>query len=96
MQLNDTVQHLVPMLRSMVGDDISLELELAPDLAPVVGDPGQLEQVFRNLFDNALTAIKTPMTQSQMFGHIAEEVGITKKQVSEVEIDRLHPEAPGK
>ena len=33
--------------------DVALQLDLAPDLAPVPGDDDQLEQVLQNLLDNA-------------------------------------------
>lgn len=34
--------------------DMTIRLELLPDLAPVAGDPDELTQVFHNLIDNAI------------------------------------------
>ena len=57
LQLNDTVESMSAMLRRLIGEDVVLELRLAPDLPHVRADPGQLEQVIVNLAVNARDAM---------------------------------------
>jgi two-component system NtrC family sensor kinase len=56
------LQALVPEIVAMVAKKaavhgIRVEQALPEDLSPVDGDPGQLQQVFLNLFNNAIDAI---------------------------------------
>ena len=51
------VEHLIPMLRRLIGEDIELRLNAAEPIAPVCVDPGQLEQVLLNLVINARDAM---------------------------------------
>jgi DNA-binding response OmpR family regulator/nitrogen-specific signal transduction histidine kinase len=55
--LNRTVEEVDKILRRLLGEDIDLLTRLAPDLAPVKVDPGQLEQVLLNLAVNARDAM---------------------------------------
>ncbi len=55
--LNAIVGDLQSMLRHTVGEDIDLELRLAPDLGNVRADPSQLEQILVNLVVNARDAM---------------------------------------
>jgi len=57
LNLNDVLRNLDKMLRRLIGEDVSLEMLLAEDLAPVVVDPGQIEQVIMNLVVNARDAM---------------------------------------
>ncbi len=57
MGLNAVVRNLEKMLRRLIGEDVRLELSLARDLAPVMVDPGQVEQVIMNLAVNARDAM---------------------------------------
>jgi CheY-like chemotaxis protein len=55
--LNLTVTELEPMLRRLLGPEITLETELEPELGHIVVDPGQIEQVLVNLTLNARDAM---------------------------------------
>ena len=54
---NAAVTGLEPMLRRVIGDDITLDLDLSPALVSVRADPAQLEQVVMNLVVNARDAM---------------------------------------
>jgi CheY-like chemotaxis protein len=55
--LSAIVAGLRDMIVRLVGEDVALVLELAPDLARVKADPGQIEQVVLNLIVNARDAM---------------------------------------
>ena len=55
--LNDVVRHLEPLLRSTLGEDVILEIELHPSLGMVRVDPGQMEEILINLALNARDAM---------------------------------------
>lgn len=55
--LNDVVSGLSTMLRRLIEENVGLDLRLAPDLARVNVDPGQMEQVLVNLAVNARDAM---------------------------------------
>ena len=57
LDLNALVTQLVEMLPPVLGDDISLRIDLAPGLGPVKADSAQLEQVIMNLVFNARDAM---------------------------------------
>jgi PAS domain S-box-containing protein len=59
-QLNEIVQESVDFLRSEIHDrDILVELDLDPDLPPLLVDRDQLKQAFYNVIKNAFQAMKT-------------------------------------
>ncbi len=55
--LNALVGDVAKLLRRLIGEDLALTLELAPDLGAVRVDPGQVEQVLMNLAVNARDAM---------------------------------------
>ncbi len=59
LDLNVTVVTLEHMLTRVIGEDVQLVCRLAPDLRPVMVDPGQIEQVVLNLAINARDAMAT-------------------------------------
>ncbi len=56
--INNLIDDLGKMLRRLIGEDITLKLELGEKLSPILADPGQLEQIIVNLVVNAADAIK--------------------------------------
>jgi PAS domain S-box-containing protein len=57
LNLNAIVAHIDRMLRRLIGADIEMNTDLAPDLWPVKADPGQVEQMILNLAVNARDAM---------------------------------------
>jgi len=58
LDLNDTVERLLKMLRRLIGEDIDLAWRPAPELWPIKMDPSQVDQILANLCVNARDAIK--------------------------------------
>lgn len=82
LNLNDVLQEMRGMVARLIGEDIRLEMRLAPDLGPVELDPSQIQQVVMNLVVNARDAMPTG--------------GVLTLETQNVELDdeyvRLHPE----
>jgi CheY-like chemotaxis protein len=57
LDLNEIVGGMEPMVRRIIGDDVSVGVRLAPDLAPVEADQAQIERVILNLAANARDAM---------------------------------------
>jgi signal transduction histidine kinase/ActR/RegA family two-component response regulator len=55
--LNNVVTETIAILRRLIGEHIELATELEKTLAPVLADPGQIEQVIMNLVVNARDAM---------------------------------------
>ena len=55
--LGDVVSGIVRMLARFLGDRVQLDLAVAPDVSPIYGDPGQIEQAIVNLAVNAKDAM---------------------------------------
>jgi signal transduction histidine kinase len=57
LDLNDVVRDSQSLIRVTVPKRVTLSLDLAPDLPPVLADPAQLRQVLMNLVINAAEAL---------------------------------------
>lgn len=57
--VNAIISGMASMLQRLVGEDIHVNIALAPDVGRVKADPGQLEQVIMNLVVNARDAMPT-------------------------------------
>lgn len=57
LHLNSLIRNFAEMMRRLIGADIALQLDLAPELQPVLADPNALEQVLINLAMNARDAM---------------------------------------
>jgi PAS domain S-box-containing protein len=55
--LNDVLTHVRKLLARLIGEDVSLEHFVEPELASVRFDPGQVEQILINLAVNARDAM---------------------------------------
>lgn len=58
LNINGCVEDMFKMLKRLIGENISLEIELSPDLWNIDADPGQLEQLVMNLVVNARDAMQ--------------------------------------
>ncbi|MFQ5744853.1 MAG: ATP-binding protein [Acidobacteriota bacterium] len=54
---NDLIVRTAGLLERVIGEDIDMEVDAAPDLGNVCADPGQIEQVLMNLALNARDAM---------------------------------------
>ena len=59
MSLNEAISSIEQILQRSIGDQIELNVSLAPDLKMVTADPGQIEQIILNLAINARDAMPT-------------------------------------
>jgi CheY-like chemotaxis protein len=57
LDLNDIVAGMEPMVRRIIGDDVSVGVRLTPGLAAVEADQAQIERVILNLAANARDAM---------------------------------------
>jgi signal transduction histidine kinase/CheY-like chemotaxis protein len=55
--LNQTISALGRLLSRLLGTDVEVQIDLAPAVPPIMGDPGQLEQAIINLALNARDAM---------------------------------------
>jgi two-component system NtrC family sensor kinase len=78
--VNEVIDRCVELLcHQPLFHDIEFQRDMATDLPEIVGDPGQLTQVFTNLIINAANAMdgKGCITISSRFAAASEEVVLT-------------------
>jgi PAS domain S-box-containing protein len=56
--VNDTVEGMLKMLRRLIGEDVALEWAPGPEVGAIYIDPAQLDQVLANLCVNARDAMR--------------------------------------
>jgi two-component system cell cycle sensor histidine kinase/response regulator CckA len=57
LDLNEVIRGMSQMLGRLLGEGVSLSMRLDPDIEPVRGDAGQLEQILMNLCTNGRDAM---------------------------------------
>ncbi len=57
LNLNETIEGMINMLRRLMGENIELSWKPQPDLWPIQMDPSQIDQILANLCVNARDAI---------------------------------------
>ena len=57
LNLNSTVDELLKMIHRIIGEDVTINVDLEPDLWTVLADEGNIEQVIMNLVINARDAM---------------------------------------
>ncbi|WP_160164580.1 PAS domain S-box protein [Pedosphaera parvula] len=57
LDLNEVISNMTKMLRRLLGEDITLQVNYAPSLPQVHADPGMMEQILLNLAVNARDAM---------------------------------------
>jgi len=57
LNLNETIEKFLKMVQHILNENIDLKAELSPDLAPVLADSVQIQQVLMNLCVNAQQAM---------------------------------------
>jgi PAS domain S-box-containing protein len=57
LDLNVIVANTHRLLRRLIGEDVEIRMQLAPDLPAIKADPGQIEQIVLNLAVNARDAM---------------------------------------
>jgi two-component system, cell cycle sensor histidine kinase and response regulator CckA len=55
--LNATMSEILNMLRRIIGEDVEIQLDLAPEAPSIFADPAQIQQVVMNLAVNARDAM---------------------------------------
>ena len=76
LDVNDSVEQLVSMIKRLIGEDITLDWHPGSDLWPIFMDSSQFSQIIMNLCVNAGDAI--------------EETGLISMESHNIELDRLN------
>ena len=92
LDLGDVVEKVLPMLRRLIGEDITVTTDLGPDVPAIRADRTQVQQVLLNLVVNArdamprggALAIRTSQTTVEAQNSVAQEVEPGRYVVLEV------------
>jgi PAS domain S-box-containing protein len=57
--ISELVEEMARLLKASISKNVTLNLQLARDLPPIMADPGQIQQIIMNLIVNASEAIGT-------------------------------------
>lgn len=57
LNLNQSVDNILRIIERLIGENIAITVDLAPDLQPVMADGGNIEQVIMNLMINSRDAM---------------------------------------
>ena len=57
LNLNQSVDNILRIIERLIGENITITVDLSPDLQPVMADGGNIEQVIMNLMINARDAM---------------------------------------
>jgi PAS domain S-box-containing protein len=99
LDVNEVAREMMPLVRAeLQRHDVSLRLELAPELSPVLGDRVQLQQVILNLVMNGIEAMAgnrgrprelTIRSQPDDHQHVTVSVQDTGVGISPKDLDRM-------
>ena len=81
LNLNDSLRSISSMLRRLLGEDITLAIDLVPDLWSINGDKRQLDQVTMNLAINARDAMPNGGTFTIAMRNITSDAGARRHRV---------------
>jgi PAS domain S-box-containing protein len=79
--LNDLISDLMKMMQRIIGENIILITEPAPELALIKADPGQLEQILVNLCVNARDAMPKGGTITIRTANVSLDLAFCKKHI---------------
>ena len=80
--VNSIIKDSMKMLQRLIGEDIETEIVLADELAPILADPHQFEQILLNLLVNSRDAIQENEKSS-----LKKRITISTREVSQEKID---------
>ncbi|MGN6333170.1 MAG: ATP-binding protein [Motilibacteraceae bacterium] len=75
-QIDEVMTRLVPLVRRVLDERVSLHYRSEPEVPPVLIDPGQLEQVILNLVINARDAVTERVLASSGQGRVTLSVAV--------------------
>jgi PAS domain S-box-containing protein len=81
LDLNTVISEISKLIHRLIGEDIVLTTRLAPKLAPVTADPGQLEQVILNLAVNARDAMPSGGNLQITTSNVQVDAGVPAKEI---------------
>jgi PAS domain S-box-containing protein len=80
--LTDIVHDLSPLVQRLIGGNIRLITEAAPDVCATIADPAQIEQLIMNLAANARDAMPDGGTLTIIVANAADEAGPARERIA--------------